>query len=104
MLCEYRAVRIPELKMWATIGTSIGLGMKAPVQGVFVLGSTGLAHAKMLHRRVGAIVRQRLDDTETRAAVGAVGKGVTIASIVQVENLAQAVSTRHYIWKDDGGL
>jgi hypothetical protein len=58
----------------------------------------------MLHRRVGAIVWQRLDDTEARAAIGAVGKGIAIASIVPVENLAQAVSTRRDIRQDNGGL
>jgi hypothetical protein len=76
--CE---IASPKLKLRTAIGTGIGLRVEAPVFGVVVFGLAGRTHFETTHRRVHAVVGQRLDDAETRAAVRAVGEGVSVAAV-----------------------
>jgi hypothetical protein len=104
VLCQHPALCVPKLKVRAIHRTGIGLAMKAPVQGGVVLGSAALAHDKMVHRSVGAIIRQRLDDAEAGAAIGAVDKGIAMTPIVRLEDLAQTTPAGRDIRKDESGL
>lgn len=79
--------------MWPAVKAGIGLRMKAPVKRVAILCSALGAHRKAIHRRGRSVIRQRPDDGKARPAVGAVDKGVVIATVGGVEQFAQAVVT-----------
>jgi hypothetical protein len=51
-------VALPELKVRPADGAGIGLGMKPPIQRVIVLVLAPRTHHELLHRGVGAIVRE----------------------------------------------
>ena len=53
--------------------------------------AAALTHRELLHRGIDAIVRQRLNDRESRPAIDAVGKGVAVMPIGQIANLTQAI-------------
>ena len=69
----------------------VGLGVKAAVGGVVVLGLTSRAHRKASHRRGGPVVRNTQHDRVARTAVGAVGEGVAMPAIAWVVDLREAV-------------
>ena len=75
--------------------------MKAPVKRVAILCGALGAHRKAIHRRGRSVIRQRSDDGKARPAVGAVDKGVVIASVGGVEQFAQAVVTGGDIGGDE---
>jgi len=65
--------------------------MKAPVKGIFVLLLAPFAHDKGLHGRKGPVVGKGLDYCVSWPAVGAVCKGVTMASVHRVKYFIKAV-------------
>ena len=87
--------------MWPAVKAGIGLRVKAPVKRVAILCGALGAHGKAIHRRGRSVIRQRPDDGKARPAVGAVDKGVVIASVGGVEQLAQAVITGGDIGGDE---
>ena len=87
--------------MWPAVKAGIGLRMKAPVKRVAILCGALGAHGKAIHRRGRSVIRQRPDDGKARPAVGAVDKGVVIASVGGVEQFAQAVVTGGDIGGDE---
>ena len=74
----------PQLR--PTVGTGIGLGVKTAVGGIAIFGGAAGAEVEIAHRGIGAIVGNGLDDRQTRAAVGAVGEGIAVTSIVGIED------------------
>ena len=87
--------------MRPAVKTGIRLRVKAPVKWVAILGGALGAHGKAVHGRGHSVVRQRPDDGKARPAVGAVDKGVVIASVGGVEQFAQAVVTGGDIGGDE---
>ena len=71
--------------------TRVGLGMKAPVGGILVLGLARRAHGKAGHRGQGPVIGDSAHDREPRPAVGAVDERIAVAAIAGVAQLAQAV-------------
>ena len=84
------ARRVAELDPRTARRTRHGLRVEAPIAGSLVLLPAGLAHREVAHRRSRPVVREGLDDRESRTAVGAVDERVPVPAIVRVEELAQA--------------
>jgi hypothetical protein len=55
--------------------------VKTPVQGVIVLSLAFRAHLEATHGGLRAVVGDILNDSEAGPAVGAVSKGIVVASI-----------------------
>jgi hypothetical protein len=85
---QVRAEGIPNLHVRSTHWTRIRLRVKPTVGRIVVFGSALFAHHKRLHRYVRPVVRQRLDDAETRATVRAVGERIAIAPVARIEDFA----------------
>ena len=86
----------------ATLPTGIGLGMKAAVGGVVILGLAGGAHVKARHRSLGSIVGNAAGDGVARAAVGAVEEGIPVTTVGRVKEFAHAVGASGCIRRDAG--
>src|SRR6478609_11387002 len=84
--------------------TRIRLRVKTPIAGVAVFAIAIDTHPEFLHRCVGTIVRQRFDNGEARTAIGAVGEGITKATVSGIENLADAVGTGSDVRENERGL
>ena len=95
------ARRLAPRNVRPAVKAGIGLRVKAPVKRVAILCGALGAHGKAIHRRGRSVIRQRPDDGKARPAVGAVDKGVVIASVGGVEQLAQAVVTGGDIGGDE---
>ena len=87
--------------MRPAIKAGIGLRVKTPVEWVDILRSALGTHGKTIHRRGRSVIRQRSDDGKAWAAVSAVDKGVVIASVGGIEQLAQAIVTGGDIGRDE---
>ena len=87
--------------MRPAIKAGIGLRVKTPVEWVGILRGTLRTHGKRIHRRGRSVIRQRPDDGKARSAVSAVDKGVVIASVGGIEQLAQAIVTGSDIGRDE---
>src|SRR5579859_3799158 len=72
----------------------IRLGVKTAVRRISVLRLALRTHGECLHRSVRAIVGQRLDDAETRAAMGAVCERIAVTTIFRVEHFTEALRAR----------
>ena len=88
---ERGALRVPERQARPAGRAGDGLRVEAAVARVLVLGPAGRAQDEAAHGRVRAVVGQRAQDGEARAAVGAVGERVAVAPVGRVEHLGQAV-------------
>ena len=87
--------------MRPAIKAGIGLRVKTPVEWVGILRGTLGTHGKTIHRRGRSVIRQRSDDGKAWAAVSAVDKGVVIASVGGIEQLAQTIVTGSDIGRDE---
>ena len=85
------SVAVPQLKLRTAGAAGVRLGVEAAVERVVVFGLALRTHDEALHRSVGTVVRQRLDDAEARAAVGAIGERVTVAAVMRIEDLGEAI-------------
>ena len=74
--------------------------MKPSIERVFVFSFAIRTHGKRRHRCLWSVVRNIFDDGETWSAVGAVDEGITIAAVVGVEHLTQAVVTDGNVRRD----
>ena len=83
--------------MRPALGTCIGLGMKAPVGRVVVLGLAGSTHLEMPHGGPGAVIWNIIDDGVARPAVGTINKRIQIASIMGIEKLPQTIIADRHI-------
>src|SRR6476646_4212720 len=92
------------MQLWAATRTRIRLRVKSPVAGVAVFAIAIDTHSEFLHRCVGTIVRQRFDNGEARTAIGAVGEGITKATVSGIENLADTVGTSGDVRENEHGL
>ena len=70
------------------------LRVEAAVRGILVLARAVPTHGEAGHRGTRPVVRHVTHDREARAAVRAIGERVAEASIVRVEQLAEAVLAR----------
>jgi hypothetical protein len=86
---KYGAGWTPYLEMGTAAVTGDRLSMKAPIQRIVVFLSALRTHFEVCHRGVHTIVRQTSDDRISRAAVGAVRKGISIAPIAKVVDFFQ---------------
>src|ERR1039458_10355613 len=103
-LLRGRALTIPQRKLRSANRAGVGLGVEAAVERVIILGLTLRTHREGFHRGVRAVIGQRFDDAEARAAVGAVGERVPIAAVGRVEDLAQAIGTGRDVREHQSGL
>ena len=90
--------------MRPAIKAGIGLRVKATVERIGILRGTLGAHGKTVHRGCRSVIRQRSDDGKAWAAVSAVDKGVVIASVGGIEQLAQAIVAGGNIGRDERGV
>ncbi len=65
------------------------LRMKPPIRRVAILGFAGRAHAEFLHRGRGTVVRDRLDDGQSRPAMRAIGEWIAVAPRLRVGDLCE---------------
>ena len=80
----------------------VGLGMEAPVCGISILRRTRRTHRENLHRGLGPVIGDGLDDGKARAAVCAVDERVSCSTVLGVHEFFQAVSTEGNIRWDPG--
>ena len=93
--------RLAPRNMRPAIKAGIGLRVKTPVEWVGILRGALGTHGKTIHRRGRSVIRQRSDDGKARAAVSAVDKGVVIASVGGIEQLAQTIVAGGDIGRDE---
>ena len=94
----------PQFQTRAANRTGIGLRVKPAVARVVVFRPARRAHREFFHRGVRAVVGQRFDDAEARAAVGAIRERITIAPVFRIENFAQAIGTGGDVRQHQRGL
>src|SRR5680860_764531 len=75
----------------------VGLSMKAPVGGIDVFGLTLGTHDERGYAGVGPVIWNRAHDGKPRAAVRAVGEGVTVMAARRVEYLNRTLRARSRI-------
>ena len=78
--------------------------MEATVCWIIIFGLAELIHGKLLHRSVGAIVGQPIDDGETWAAIRAIDEWIMVATIMRIEEFAHARFTWSEIGRNERGL
>jgi hypothetical protein len=78
--------------------------MKAPVRRIVILRRTRFAHHEFAHRGARPVVGERLDNGETRPAVGAVGEGVSITPVRRIGNVTQAIRAGGEVGHDERRL
>ncbi len=93
---------VPERELRPAGGTGVGLGVKSPVEGIGILAPAFRAHREGAHRGVRAVVGQRPDDAEARAAMGAVGEGIAVAPVGRIEDFPPAFRARGEIGDHEG--
>ena len=92
------AVDLDQTKLTrATLRAGIRLSVKSAVGGVVVFLLASAAHGKLRHRRQGPVVRNVLNDGKARSAVGAVDKGIAIATILWIDKLGHTVVTDRHV-------
>ena len=77
-------VRVAEFEPRSAVRAGDRLGMKSPVARVGIFGRAVRAQAEACHGRIGAVVRQALDQGVARAALGAIDEGIAVAAIVRI--------------------
>ncbi len=92
---------IHQPKPGPAVGTSVGLGVVAPVGRILVLCLTSRAHGENLHGGLGAIVRHGLDDGITRPAKRAVDEGIVIPPVLWVREFRQAIWTSGHVERNE---
>ena len=71
-------------------GAGVGLGVKAPVGGIIILGLALAAHREVPHRGLRAVVGDAERDREARPAVRAVRERIAPAAVLGIEHVAHA--------------
>ena len=66
--------------------TGIWLGVKPSIEGVVIFAVAVRAHQKCFIEVCRTVVRQRLNDCESRSAIGAVRERITVSSIPGANN------------------
>ena len=98
---QNRAAGIPKLELRSARGAGVRLGVKAPVERIFVFGAAILAHLENFHGRVRAVIRQRFDDRKTRSAIRAVCKWISVAAVEGIEDFPKAIAAGRNIGQHD---
>jgi hypothetical protein len=63
--------------------------MEATVHGVIVLTLALRTHLEAAHGGLGTVIRNILDDSEARAAICAVSKGIAVTPVAGIQDLTQ---------------
>jgi hypothetical protein len=74
--------------------------MKAAVQGIIIFRLTLGAHLKVAHGGFGAVIRHILNYGKAWATIGAVGKGIAVAAVFGIQQLAKASWAGCHIRRD----
>ncbi len=93
------AVQQPELR--PAIRAGVGLGMEPAVAGIVVFGPAPGTLRKTPHGGVRAVIREPLNDAETRAAVRAVGERIAIAAVGGIQEFREALRAGRDVRKDE---
>ncbi len=99
---DHAAARVLKPDARAAGGTGVGLGMETPIRRILVLGAAIGAHAERGHAGVGPVVGDALDDRQPGSAVGAIDKGVAVATVRRIEQLGPAGGTGGRVGHDTG--
>ena len=75
----------------ATHRAGIRLGMKAALGGIIVFPLAVRALLEQRHAGVDPIIGNAAHNTQARAAVGAVDKGITVTAIIEIKQFLQAI-------------
>ncbi|KAF5035860.1 hypothetical protein DSECCO2_581180 [anaerobic digester metagenome] len=94
-----RTVHVPHAR--SAHRTGVGLGVKAPVQRVFILCRALRAQRKAGHGGLVAVVGNEPGDGVARPAVGAVGEGVQVAAVARVVHVGQTVVAGGHVGADE---
>src|SRR6185503_9863014 len=65
--------------------------MKATIKRVLILLTTSRAHLKLAHCCLLPVIGNILDNGKARAAVGAVNKRITVATVLRVKQFPEAI-------------
>ena len=93
---------IPEFDARAALPASVGLGMKTPVERIFVFRQTCRAHRKRRHRGARPVIRDIANDGKARSAVGAIDEGIAIATVARVEHFTHAIRADRDVRRNEG--
>src|SRR5215216_2392856 len=77
--------------MWSAHGACHGLRMKTSICWILIFSFAIGTHRKRCHRGLWAVIGNVFDNSETWPTVGAVDERVSVAPIVRVEYLTQAI-------------
>src|SRR3990172_4585079 len=104
--CDWRGsvFTVHQRNLRATFCASCRLCMKPAIQRIFIFGPTRVAHRKISHGGLGAVVRDVFDDSEARPAVCAVDEGIVKTTIAWIKQLTKAIVTSCYIRRDRNEL
>src|ERR1035437_4198935 len=83
---------------------SIGLRVEATIRRGIVFGLALWTHRERLHRSIRAVVGQRFNDAEARAAIRAIGERIAVTAVVRIENFAQAIGTSRDVGQHKRGF
>src|SRR3974390_885395 len=95
---------VPKFQMRSASRAGIRLSMETAIGGILILGLALGTHHELFYRAVSTIVRERLNDGEARAAVGAIREGILVSPILWVEDLANAFGTGRDVRQDQRGF
>src|SRR5688572_5818203 len=90
---RFRAINGRQPDAGAADRTSIRLGMKTTARRIVVFTLALRTHSERPHRRIRAIVGQRLDDRVARSTLRAIDERITIAAISRIPQLGPASFT-----------
>ena len=93
-----RAIGEPERR--PAVGTGVGLGVEAAVEGILVFGPAPRAHLERRHRRQGPVVGHSAHDREARPAVRAVRERIAVPPVPRIHHLGETVIARRHIGRD----
>ncbi len=97
---EFDTSSVGPPETWTACRTCIRLRVKAPVCGVLILPSAGIAHLEAAHGRQRPVVRDVFDNREAGATVRAVGERIAIAAIGRIEDIGDAFGAGRRIGSD----
>src|SRR5258708_1256040 len=78
--------------------------MKPAISRIVVLSLASRAHGEALHGSTDAVIGKSLNNSETRAAIGAIGEGITITPVIFIKYLSQTIRTGRDVGQDQGCL
>ena len=96
------SLSINQAQGWPASRAGIGLSMEPSINWALIFLAADRAHGEGNHGRLVAIIRNVLDDGESRATESAVDEGIAIPEVAGREKLRQARIAGGHIRRDQG--